>query len=88
MNFIKNHRTQAVLFVDAAIRFMNNIKRIKMEELLHKLNHQDIMKQVTTALITPELLIEPIEEKLTYEDLTEADTARYKQILQLLKTSK
>jgi len=31
------------------------------------------MKEVMTSLITPELLIEPIEEKLAYEQLSQGD---------------
>lgn len=33
-SYFHQHRKEAVLFIDAAIRFMNCIKKMKIEELL------------------------------------------------------
>lgn len=56
-----------------------------MDDLIKYLNDQDVMGKITEALICPELLIQPMEDDLVYRDLNEADTARYGEVLTILR---
>ncbi len=60
-SFFKNNRKEAVSFIDGAIRFMNALKQMKIEELLTYVSEPKAFDQILENFITPELLIEPIE---------------------------
>ncbi len=40
LNFFKKHREAAVTFIDTAIRFMNALKKMNMEDLLKQLSEE------------------------------------------------
>lgn len=86
--FFRKYREAAISFIDTAIRFMNGIKKLKMEELVRELAEQQVMPSILDSLICPELLIEPIEDELAYCELTENDMIRYGEVLSILKASK
>jgi hypothetical protein len=88
LSFFRKYREVAVSFIDTAIRFMNGIKKLKMEDLVRQLSEEEVMPKIIDSLICPELLVEPIEDELAYRDLSEADVKRYEQALLLLKSSK
>ncbi len=56
-----------------------------MDDLIKYLNDQDVMGKITEALICPELLIQPMEDDLVYRDLSQADIARYEEVLTILR---
>lgn len=56
-----------------------------MDDLIKYLNDQDVMVKITEALICPELLIQPMEDDLVYRDLSQADIARYEEVLTILR---
>lgn len=56
-----------------------------MDDLIKYLNDQDVMGKITEVLICPELLIQPMEDDLVYRDLSQADIARYEEVLTILR---
>jgi len=86
-DYIKTERSQAVQFIDAAIRFMNSIKKMKIEDILKYFTEEGNYDSLTDSLVIPELLMDPIEDELTFnKNLTPADKSTYEEVLKLLKS--
>jgi hypothetical protein len=57
LGFFRKYRQAAIGFMDTAIRFMNGIKKLKMEDLVRQLSEEEVMPAILDSLICPELLI-------------------------------
>ena len=83
--FFKHERQEAIGFIDAAIKFMGAIKKVKVEAILTELSKGGAFDTVMNALTVPEMLVEPIQDEIDYGDLGEKDMQRYKEAMGLLK---
>jgi hypothetical protein len=76
--YFKSERREALEFVDAAIRFMNCIRKMKIEEVMKLLSEDQAFDCITDSLITPELLLDPIEDRLIFDKkMPEGDRRLY-----------